>query len=70
MWIGNRKIIGMVFLIIGLAVYTLSAVFVAVTYLPNHWLIQLVYYTIVGIGWAFPAKHLLVWIHAPDADSR
>ncbi len=67
MGIRNRKIFGMALLIVGLAVYALAGVYVAVTYIPDHWLVQLAYYAIAGVGWAFPAKSLLTWIHAPLA---
>jgi len=64
----NRKIFGMALLIVCLAIYTLAGVYVAVTYIPDHGLIQFIYYTIAGIAWAFPARSLLTWIHAPLAE--
>lgn len=68
MGVRNRKIIGMAALVVCLAIYTLAGVYVAVTYIPGHWLIRLAYYAIAGIGWAFPARALLTWIHAPLVD--
>ena len=57
----------MLFMIIALIIYAFVAVYVAIEFLPEHWLAELVYYTIIGIAWAFPAKKLMVWMHAPDA---
>lgn len=64
----TRKFLGMGFLFVALTLYAVLCVHVATTYLPDHWLIALIYYTIVGVAWAFPAKKLLEWMHSPDAD--
>ncbi len=68
MGIQTRKIFGMALLIVCLGFYALAGVYVAVSYLPEHWLIQLAYYTVAGIGWALPARSLLTWIYAPQAE--
>ena len=65
----TRKLMGMAGLLIGLVVYAAGVLYVAVEYLLDHWAAQLIYYTIFGVAWAFPAKYLMVWIHAPDADT-
>ncbi len=52
---------------IGLAAYTLAAVYAAIELLPENRLIELLYYCIAGTVWAFPARGLLVWMHRPDA---
>jgi len=65
----TRKLVGMAGLLIGLFVYSMGVLYVAVEFLPDHWAAQLIYYTIFGVAWAFPAKYLMVWIHAPDADA-
>jgi len=66
----SRKLVGMAGLLIGLFVYAMAVVYVAVEFLPSHWALELIYYTVFGIAWAFPAKRLMVWIHAPDADNN
>ena len=62
-----RKFIGMTFLFLCLGLYTLVVVYTAVEYLPDHWAIELVYYAVFGVAWAFPTKYLMVWMHKPDA---
>ena len=64
----TRKLVGMAFLLTCLGVYALAGVYIAVEYLPDNRFVELVYYAVVGIAWAFPAKYLLIWIYAPDAD--
>ena len=66
----SRKLVGMAGLLIGLVVYTMAVVYVAVEFLPDHWAAELIFYTVFGVAWAFPAKYLMVWIHAPDADPQ
>ena len=64
----TRKLVGMAGLLIGLILYAAAVLYVAVEFLPSHWAIELIYYTVFGVAWAFPAKYLMVWIHAPDAE--
>ncbi len=63
----TRKFVGMFILCVGLIVYTIGAVYVATSFLPDNWFIELLYYVIAGTIWALPARALLVWIHKPDA---
>ncbi|WOI52471.1 DUF2842 domain-containing protein [Parvularcula sp. LCG005] len=36
-------------------------------YLPDHWLVRLIYYIFVGTVWAFPLKPVMKWMnHDPD----
>eukprot|EP00439_Symbiodinium_sp_Y106_P089472 s1_g2008.t1 len=65
--IGVRKLLGTAIILVGLTVYTLLAVWLAVDVLPDHWAVQLVFYPIAGIAWAFPARPLLTWMQRPDA---
>lgn len=61
-----RKALGSVILLIGLIAYALAAVWVAVTLLPDHWAVELIYYPVAGIAWAFPARYLITWMQRPD----
>lgn len=66
MTVRTKKLVGMLFLTFALALYVGACFYVAVTFLPDHWLIELVYYAIVGTAWAFPARAVLVWMHRTD----
>ena len=67
MSVRSRKLVGMLAIIVGLAIYAIAGVYVAIEYVPDNWLIELLYYCIAGTIWAFPARAVLVWIHKPDA---
>jgi hypothetical protein len=65
----TKKLVGMLILTFALALYAVACVFTAITFLPDQWLIELVYYAIVGTVWAIPARALLIWMHhTEDAD--
>ena len=64
--IGVRKLLGTVIILVGLTAYTLAAVWLAVDVLPDHWAVQLIFYPIAGIAWAFPTKPLIDWMQRPD----
>ncbi len=46
----------------GLGAYILGAIVVA-DFVPKHWLLQLIYFAVAGIGWALPAIPLIKWIN-------
>jgi len=64
--IGIRKLLGTLILLSGLVAYTLSMVWLAVSVLPDHWAVQIIFYPLAGIAWAFPAKPLIAWMQKPD----
>jgi len=66
MTVRTKKLVGMLFLTFALGLYAMACFYVAVTFLPNHWLIELAYYAIVGTAWALPARAVLVWMHRTD----
>ena len=47
--------------ILGFLLYVGAVVALADHVLPLHWMVQLLYFVIVGIAWAWPAKWLMVW---------
>jgi Protein of unknown function (DUF2842) len=57
-----RKLIAMVLLLVGLAVYCLAAMLLMskAAHLPV--LVQMLGYLVFGIGWIFPCYPLLVWM--------
>jgi hypothetical protein len=65
-----RKLVGMLIISIGLVIYAITAVYIAIEVLPDNWLIELLYYCIAGTIWAFPARTLLVWIYKVNATPK
>jgi uncharacterized protein DUF2842 len=68
--IGIRKLLGTLFLLSGLVLYTLAMVWLAVSVLPDHWAVQIIFYPLAGIAWAFPAKPLIAWMQLPDSPQQ
>jgi uncharacterized membrane protein len=57
-----KKLIGAAVMLAGLGAYILGAIVVA-DFVPKHWLLQLIYFAVAGIGWALPAIPLIKWIN-------
>lgn len=69
MTIRVRKFVGTLLLMLLIAVWSLLAMGVAVTVLPQvsiGW--ALLYYAVVGMGWALPAMPIVKWMQRPDAE--
>lgn len=65
-----KKLIGSAALLAGLAGYVLGAIVVA-DFVPGHWLAQLLFFAVAGVGWSLPAIPLLRWMNAePKAGPR
>jgi len=64
--ISIRKLLGTLILLSGLVAYALAMVWLAVSVLPDHWAVQIIFYPLAGIAWAFPAKPLIAWMQKPD----
>lgn len=58
-----KKLVGTGVLLAGLGAYVLGAVALA-EFVPGHWLAQLLYFALAGIGWALPAMPLIQWMNA------
>jgi len=58
--------LGTLILLSGLVAYALAMVWLAVSVLPDHWAVQIIFYPLAGIAWAFPAKPLIAWMQKPD----
>jgi hypothetical protein len=58
-----KKLVGTGVLLAGLVVYVLGAVALA-DFVPKHWLIQLLFFAVAGIGWSLPAMPLIKWMNA------
>lgn len=61
-----RKLIGMIALMLFLIAWITGAVMIGGRLSEAHWLASLVFYIVAGIGWAFPLKPLMIWMHAKD----
>ncbi len=33
--------------------------------IPDHWLVQLLFYIVAGTIWAFPMKPVMAWVNSP-----
>ncbi|MEM1103213.1 MAG: DUF2842 domain-containing protein [Pseudomonadota bacterium] len=63
----TKKLIGAPVLLIGLLFYLGAALYLADAAIPDHWLARLLFYPVAGVAWAFPAKHLVLWMNRPAA---
>ncbi len=60
-----RKALGLIAMLVGLIVYAGAAAAIA-DHLPDHWLVNLVYFTVAGLLWIYPAARLVRWMQALD----
>lgn len=51
----TRRVLGLFAIMIGLALYCVLMMRLAVLILPVHWLVDLLFYAVAGIAWIFPA---------------
>ncbi|MDX5359796.1 MAG: DUF2842 domain-containing protein [Alphaproteobacteria bacterium] len=61
-----KKLIGLVALVFGLIVYVLLAMRLGVA-LPDDtpFVLELAYYVVAGVAWAFPCIPLIRWMNRP-----
>ncbi|MGV6800502.1 MAG: DUF2842 domain-containing protein [bacterium] len=60
----QKKLIGLILFLPALAVY-IAMVLILSDYVPDHWLVKLIFYIIAGTVWAFPLKPLMLWMNKP-----
>ncbi len=66
-----RILYGMILLVLGLGLYSLVAMAVAVRLLPDLGWVEFVYYVVVGTVWIYPAARLTYWMEdLPDPAPR
>lgn len=63
-----RKLSGLAFLLIMLLIYSLACMYIAVNFLPESKLAELVFYPVVGIIWIFPAMKIVKWMQSPPEE--
>ena len=67
MAICTRKLLGTIFLLILVVVWSLLGMTVAQTpWLANSGLLQAVFYVVAGLGWVLPAMPIVSWMSRPD----
>jgi uncharacterized protein YacL len=57
-----RILFGTFGLILGLAIYALLVMRLAIAVLPDNQLVQAIFYLVTGIVWIFPAAKLTKWM--------
>lgn len=57
----SRNILALFIGLFGFLAYVGIAVAVADVVVHRHWLLQVLYYSVAGIIWVFPAKWLIIW---------
>lgn len=62
-----RKAVGMAGLLLGLLAYIVLVVTLWDAIAGVHWALDLLYFVMAGIAWAFPARYLLGWMHRPSS---
>jgi len=55
----SKRAVGLFTVLIGLAIYCLLVMRLAVAILPIHWLVDLIFYATAGIVWIYPAYRVL-----------
>lgn len=61
-----KKLLGLVALMVGLLVYALLAMRLAVAVLPENLIVQTIFYVIAGVAWVLPARPLVRWMQSGD----
>jgi Protein of unknown function (DUF2842) len=57
-----RILYGTIILLLGLGLYALAVMVVAVAYLPAQGAVELVFYLVTGTIWIYPAAKLTKWM--------
>lgn len=65
---GNRKAIALAVALVGAAVYVWLVVTLADWVVELNWAVELLYFALVGVAWAWPAARLLRWAFAAPPD--
>lgn len=57
----SRPTIALLAGLAGFTIYVLVVVALADHVIPHHWLLELLYFTVAGIAWVWPARALMFW---------
>ena len=61
-----RKITGLLALLILLSIYSLLCMYIAVNFLPESKIAEIIYYPVAGVIWIFPAMKIVKWMQAEE----
>jgi hypothetical protein len=57
----SRPIIALLAGLLGFATYVAVVIVLADWVLTLHWVVQLAYFAVAGVGWVPPARRLMFW---------
>ncbi len=60
-----RKAIAMVVTLLFIAIYAAAAATIGSNITGAPGVVQLLFYVVAGVAWAFPLKPLMAWMNAP-----
>ena len=61
----TRKLSGSIGLLFGLSAYIVACVNLA-DFVPRQFLLEMLFYALAGVGWAYPTIFLIRWMNKPD----
>lgn len=64
-----KKLIALAIMLPAIMIYFFAAAALG-EYVPDFWLLKVIYYIIAGLAWAFPIRILLLWANAENAPDR
>ncbi|MCA6110554.1 DUF2842 domain-containing protein [Bradyrhizobium cenepequi] len=65
--IRTRKLLGTIFLLMLVVVWSLLGMTVAQTpWLADSGVLQAIFYVVAGLGWVLPAMPIVAWMSRPD----
>ncbi|MBI0534325.1 DUF2842 domain-containing protein [Roseomonas sp. KE2513] len=56
--------------ILGFLLYIAAVVALADAVLPGHWTLHVLYFTVAGIAWVWPASRLMYWAARKEPPRR
>ena len=60
-----RKLTGYLLGLVGLIIYILLVSRLIDAFFPKHVFLEIIYYSVAGIGWIFPAMWFIRWWYKP-----
>ena len=65
----NRKLIGIVLVLLSLVVWSTLGVWIYMRFLgAAAWWLLIGFFAVMGMGWFFPATWIIRWMAKPDAE--
>ncbi len=64
-----KKLIGMLGMLVFLFFYVVLAITIA-DHLPRHWIIQVIYFAVIGVAWGVPLFPLLSWMNREPGQKK